>query len=277
MKPREFFGQTVFVPGGSMGLGLAAAQRVAALGAHVVLFARRRQPLDAAAAAVSAARRQPTQVVAAYELDVGDPDAVREVMTAAVGAHGAPAVLLNCAGAARPGYFEQRSYADFVDTLRVNLHGCWNTMSVLVPHMKRRGGGYVVNTASVAGCIGVFGLSDYCAAKFGVVGLSEALRSELRQDGITVSVLCPPDMDTPGFAVENLTKPPETKAVSGTASLLTADAVAAALLAGMARRAAVIIPGREARLAVLVKRWAPRLIDWLMARQIRAVQQRAPR
>ena len=66
----------------------------------------------------------------------------------------------------------------------------------------------------MAGFVGVFGYTDYCASKFAVVGLSEALRQELRPCGITVSVLCPPDTDTPGLANEDLTKPAETKAVS---------------------------------------------------------------
>ena len=260
-----------------MGLGLAAGRRLAALGAHVVLFARRREPLEAAASEVAALRRDPGQLVAHYELDVCDPDAVRDVMAAAVAAHGAPAVLLNCAGQARPGYFEDITHARFVETLQVNLHGCWNTMQVLVPHMKARGSGYIVNTASVAGLIGVIGFSDYCAAKFGVVGLSEALRSELAPSGIIVAGLCPPEMDTPGYAVENQTKPAETKAVSAGARILTADQAAGELLAGMARRAAVIVPGRDARLGVRLKRWAPRVVEWMMARQIRAAQRRARR
>ena len=62
MKPNEYSGRTVFVPGGSMGLGRAAAQRLAALGAHVVVFARRRQPLDAAAAAIAATRGAPRAI-----------------------------------------------------------------------------------------------------------------------------------------------------------------------------------------------------------------------
>ncbi|MCK6554236.1 SDR family NAD(P)-dependent oxidoreductase [Candidatus Binatia bacterium] len=274
MKPHEFAGQTVFIPGGSMGLGLAAARRLAALGAHVVVFARRRGPLEAAGREIAAARRDVRQTVAHYELDVGDPEAVREVVTAAIAAHGTPAALLNCAGQARPGYFEDITQERLTETLRVNLHSCWNTMQVLVPHMKARGGGYIVNTASVAGLIGVIGFSDYCAAKFAVVGLSEALRCELAPHGITVSVLCPPDMDTPGYAIENQSKPAETRAVSAGARIMTADEAAVELLAGMARRAAVIVPGRDARLVVRIKRWVPRIVEWMMARQIRAVQRR---
>ena len=69
-------------------------------------------------------------------------------------------------------------------------------------------------------------------------------------------MLCPPDTDTPGFARENATKPAETRAVSAGASVLSAEQVADALLAGMAKRSFLIIPGREARFAYLVKRLA---------------------
>ena len=103
-----------------------------------------------------------------------------------------------------------------------------------------------------------------------MIGFSEALRSELRRDGIAVSVLCPPDTATPGFERENLTKPPETHAVSAGASMLSADDVADALLAGMAKRSFLIIPGREARLGHLVKRFFPGVVERVMDRQVRA-------
>jgi len=158
-----------------------------------------------------------------------------------------------------------------VDTQRVNLHSCWSTASALVPHMKARGG-YIVNTASLAGIIGVFGYTDYCAAKFALVGFSEALRSELKAYDITVSVLCPPDTDTPGFAAENQTKPAETKAVSAFARVLSADAVARTLLRGMARGRFLIVPGIDSRLAALVKRLWPSVIEGVTDRQVRRVR-----
>ena len=243
MKGADFQGKRVFVVGGSQGIGLAAAKRMTARGAHTTLFARRRAPLEQALAELERLRRAPGQQLAIRELDVRDPAAVGAVLGALVAEHGAPDVLLNCAGRAYPRRFEEITHAQLTDTLQTNLHGCWNTVSAVVPAMKARGG-YIVNTASLAGLIGVFGYTDYCASKFAVVGFSEALRSELKPYGIVVSVLCPPDTDTPGFAVENTTKPPETHAVSAGATILTADQVADALLAGMARRLPLIIPGR---------------------------------
>jgi len=270
VRPTDFEDRQVYVVGGSLGIGLAIATRVASLGSQVTIFARHKAPLDQAVGTVDAVRKHPSQRVAARQLDVGDPLQVAQVMHQAVAELGPPDVLINCAGRAYPRRFEEVSYEQFADTLRVNLHGCWNTVQALLPHMKPKGG-YIVNTASIAGLIGVFGYTDYCASKFGVVGFSEALRSELKAYDITVSVLCPPDTDTPGLAIENQTKPEETRAISATARVMTADAVADALIRGMARRAFLIIPGIEGRVGVLAKRLFPGVVERIMDRTIRRV------
>jgi len=270
VKPGDFEGKHVYVVGGSLGIGLSIARRVASLGSHVTIFARRKEPLDQAVEGVSAQCQRPSQRVAARQLDVGDPLQVAHVMNQSVAEHGPPDVLVNCAGRAYPRRFEDISYEQFADTLRVNLHGCWNTVQAVLPHMKSKGG-YIVNTASLAGLIGVFGYTDYCASKFGLVGFSEALRSELKVYNISVSVLCPPDTDTPGLAIENQTKPEETRAISASARVMSADAVAEALLRGMARHTFLIIPGLEGRIGVLAKRLLPGMVERIMDRTIRRV------
>ena len=257
-----------FIPGGSTGIGLAAAERLAARGADVAIFARRREPLEAAAAAIAARRQRPEQRVVWRQCDVADAAQVATVLGGAVAELGAPDLLINCAGRAVPDYFERITAAQLDETLRINLAGTWHAIQIVLPHMRARRSGHVVNVSSLAGLIGVFGYTDYSASKFALVGFSEALRAELRRDGIAVSVLCPPDTDTPALAAENVTKPPETRAVSAGASLLTADAVADALLAGIARRRFLIIPGREARLVYLAKRLFPGVVTWVMDRQV---------
>ncbi len=137
--------------------------------------------------------------------------------------------------------------------------------------MKERGG-YIVNVSSICGSIGVFGYADYSAAKFGVIGFSEALRSEVKPHGINVSVLCPPDTDTPGYAEENKTKPPETVAVSGTAGCMKPEQVAGALLKGMGSGQFIIIPGADGQFSVIMKRLFPWLVEMVMDSQIRGVQ-----
>jgi short-subunit dehydrogenase len=268
----DFGSKIAMIPGGSTGIGLAIAKRFAALGADVAIFARREEPLIAAAEEIGGERRRTTQRVLWRQLDVAAADQVQSGLSAAVAELGPPDVLINCAGRAIPNYFERISLAQLEETMRINFYGCWHAVQTLLPHMRGRGG-YIVNVSSLAGLIGVFGYTDYSAAKFAVIGFSEALRSELAPHGITISVLCPPDTATPGFERENLTKPRETHAVSAGARVLTAAAVADALLAGMAKRSFLIIPGREARLGHLAHRLLPRLVRRVMDRQVRRAQQ----
>ena len=110
--------------------------------------------------------------------------------------------MINSAGIQYPDYFERIPFDVFDQTVRTNLYGIWNVLAALVPAMKGSGG-HIVNVSSIAGFMGVFGYTAYSATKFGVIGFSEALRSEMRPHGIRVSVLCPPDTDTPGLAQEN--------------------------------------------------------------------------
>jgi 3-dehydrosphinganine reductase len=265
---RAFDSTLTFVTGGSAGIGLSIARQLAARGGDVAIFARREEPLRTAAEEIGRHRRRATQRVIWRQLDVADADAVHRVLDGAVAELGRPDVLINCAGRARPDYFERISPAQLDETMRVNFYGCWHTIQALLPHMRGRGG-YIVNVASLAGLIGIFGYTDYAASKFALIGFSEALRNELAPHRITVSVLCPPDTETPGFQRENVNKPAETRAVSEAASVLSADQVADALFAGMARRTFLIIPGRAARLGHLLKRLAPRLIERVLDRQVR--------
>jgi 3-dehydrosphinganine reductase len=270
----DFGGSVVYAVGASQGIGLAAARACAARGAHVAVFARRPGPLAQAVEAVEAARRDATQRVYGRGLDAADAAAAREALDEVARELGAPDLLLNLAGRARPGHFEDIGPAAFEATLRANLHTAWHASQAALPHMLGRGG-TIVNTASLAGLIGIYGYTDYAAAKFAVVGFSEALRSELRPLGIDVRVLCPPDTDTPGFAEENRTKPPETAAVSKSAQLLSAEAVADALLQGLAGRRFLIVPGAAARRAALAKRLAPGLVARVTDRAV-ARARRAP-
>ncbi len=269
---KDFIGKTVFLTGGSSGIGLATAKLLATEGANVVIFARSEEKLAAASAAIESRRVSAAQRFACRPLDVADHAAVTAVMAEAVQSFGAPDLLINNVGRAVPHCFEDVTFAQFDETMKTNLYGAWSTVSALVPHMKARGGA-IVNVSSMAGFIGVFGYTDYCASKFAVVGLSEALRQELRRYGISVSVLCPPDTDTPGLANEDLTKPAETKAVSAGAKLLQPDDVARALLKGIRRGTFMIVPGGEGKLAYLMKRYAPAVVDGIVRRGIRKAQQ----
>jgi 3-dehydrosphinganine reductase len=267
---KQFGGKNVFLTGGSSGIGLATAKLLAAAGANVVIFARDAGKLAAALEQIESRRVSAAQRFACRPLDVADHAAVTAVMAEAVESFGAPDLLINNVGRALPHYFEDITIEQFDETMRTNLYGVWSTTAALVPHMKA--GAAIVNVSSMAGFMGVFGLSDYCASKFAVVGFSEALRQELRPRGIAVSVLCPPDTDTPGLAHEDLTKPAETKAVSGGAKLMQPDAVAVELLQGIGRGTFMIVPGGDGKLAYFMKRHAPAVVDGIMRRSVRKAQ-----
>ena len=267
----DFNGKRVYIIGGSSGIGLCAARLLAAEGARVMIFARGLERLEKAATEINAARRGAAGAVAYEVMDVSYREEVEICLSRAVVEVGAPDVLINCAGRAYPRRFEDVSYAQFEETMKVNLHGPWHTISALVPHMKGRGG-RIVNVSSMAGLVGVFGYTDYCASKFGVVGLSEALRGELKPYGILVSVVCPPDTDTPGFEVENRTKPMETRAISEGAGLMRPEDVARSMIEGVRRGRFLITPGFQGRLTAWAKRLAPWLVEWLMDRRIRSVR-----
>ncbi|MFO7963717.1 MAG: SDR family NAD(P)-dependent oxidoreductase [Desulfobacterales bacterium] len=266
-----FHNRIIYIPGGSSGIGLAAAKQLAAKGAHVVIFARNPSRLESAHAEISECKTDSRQRFGATSVDVADPHLTTEAMNAAANEFGAPDVLINMAGQSEPRYADRISHAQFDRIIKTNLYGTWNTISALLPHMKAKGG-HIVNTSSIAGFIGVFGYADYCASKFAVVGLSEALRMELKPCGIRVSVLCPPDTDTPMLFDENKIKPPETKALSKRARVLSADAVARGLLLGIAKNRFMIIPGFEGRVIDRMRRWAPSLLMHFMDSSVRKMQ-----
>ncbi len=263
--------RNIFISGGSSGIGLAVARKLARQGANVIIFARNPERLRKAVDDISACRASGSQRFDGKTVDVSDCDRVKTVMENAVEEFGSPDILINSAGQSEPRYFDQIGFAQFDRIMRVNLYGVWNTISALLPHMKQKGGG-IVNVSSIAGLIGVFGYTDYCASKFAVIGLSEALRCELAPLGIRVSVLCPPDTDTPMLADENKIKPIETKALSGGAKVLSADRVAEELIKGLEKGKFLIIPGAEGKIIDLLRRFFPSLIASFLDKTVKKVQ-----
>lgn len=265
--------KTVYIIGGSSGIGLSTARILAAMGAKVIIFARTESRLEGAVKIISRSTKSKEQVIDWRRCDVSVNKEVVKVMTKAVKEFGAPDILINCAGRAYPHYFEDISYEQFDETMKVNLYGMWNVIQALLPSMKARGG-HIVNVSSVAGLVGVFGYTDYCASKFGVIGFSETLKSEFRRYNIAVSVLCPPDTDTPGFKKENETKPVETRAVSGAAKVMHPDRVAYCLLDGIMKRKFLIIPGFDGKFIYYMRRFFPWIVDLVMEMSIKKSRNR---
>lgn len=266
----RFDGQTVLITGGSSGIGLALARLLICQGAHLWLAARREMLLIEAAEELKGMRLSSKQVVGWTAADVSDPDQAARVVGEMRSQAGVPDVIIACAGAARPGYVEELSIEVFQGMMAANYFGTVYTIKAALPEMLARGSGHIVLISSLAGLIGVCGYSAYGASKFAVRGFADVLRQELRPKGIGVSIVFPPDTDTPQLAYETQYKPPETKVLTNTAGTLSAETVAEAILRGVAARRYLILPGLEAKLIYYLSHAAGPLVypimDWLVHR-----------
>jgi 3-dehydrosphinganine reductase len=269
-----FKGKTALVTGGSSGIGLATARALANRGAHVWLLARREPELQAALADVRAACVNSEQVCGTLSVDVSDQDAVFPAVEKIIATAGVPDLVINAAGAARPGYVQDLELETFQWMMDVNYFGPVYVAKAVLPGMLARESGYIVNISSMAGLIGVFGYTAYSAAKFALRGFSDALRAELKPLGIHVSIVFPPNTDTPGLAYENRFKPYETSALESVGGEMSPERVAGEILRGVERGQYMILPGVESKLTYSLAHLAGKgvypVIDFLIGRARRS-------
>jgi 3-dehydrosphinganine reductase len=240
----SYQGRLALITGGSAGLGLALAQLLAGEGTNVWLVARHPDTLEAAYNGLSVSGVQKHGV---YAADVTKLDQVQAAVEHVKREAGVPDLLINCAGGAHPGYVQELPLDIFHEMMDLDYFGTAYMVKTWLPDMLERGSGHIVNVSSMAGFIGAFGYSAYGAAKYAVRGLSDVLRLELKPLGVQVSLVFPPDMDTPGLANENKTKPFETFA-AGSTKVLAPQQVAKSVLKGLKRGQYVILPGFDAQL-----------------------------
>jgi 3-dehydrosphinganine reductase len=265
-------GKNVYISGGSSGIGLAVGQLCAELGANVLIFARNEKKLEEAKSKIEQSCRISGQQVEAISVDVADNDQVAQKLGQAGTEFGAPYLLVNSAGLGGAYYFEKLPYERFDATMKINVYGLRNVIDALLPSMKEGGGGHIANVSSIGGFIGLFGYTAYSTSKFAVNGFSECLRSEMKRFNINVSVLCPPDVDTPMMQSETKSKPAETVAISSGGGLMQPEDVAVALLRGLDKKKALIIPGTSGKFFHLLNRLFPWLREWVLDRTIKMTQ-----
>jgi len=242
-----FSKKLAYITGGSSGIGLETARLLASRGCGLVLFARKQAGLDRAAGDLRKNTVEAGQKIETVSMNVADNNDVQQKIKTAVEKFGAPDILVNSAGIGKAGYFEDISYEAFDRVMKVNVYGTRNTIAAVLPHMRERGGGHIVNLSSEAGLIGMFGYSLYSTSKYALVGLSECLRSELKSANINVTVVCPPEVDTPFVTEEAGTLPPEGRAVKSLAGLLKPEYVARTIVSAIKKKKFMVVPGLTAR------------------------------
>ena len=208
-------GKVAFVTGAASGMGLAMARSFAAAGMKVVLADVEEEALERARASFG-----PTNAdVIAIRVDVTDRDAMAEAADRTEEAFGKVHVLCNNAGVAVSGSIADMAYEDWDWVVGVNVDGVVNGVQAFLPRILAHGeGGHVVNTASLAGLLPFSGLGVYNATKYAVVGMSEAMRDDLAEQNIGVSVLCPGLVNTNIFD-SGRNRPADLQSDADTASL----------------------------------------------------------
>ncbi len=268
MKPRySYRGKHVLITGGSRGLGLVLARELAKQGARLSICSRDAQELrqgqeDLARHGVEAL---------AVECDLTERNRVQEFIAVAQQRNGPVDVLINNAGVIQVGPLETMTEADFQESLLTHFWAALFTILEVLPQMKSRRTGRIINIASIGGKIAVPHLLAYSAGKFALVGLSQGLRAELTKEGVTVTTVCPGLMRTgshinaqfKGRHREEYTWFAAGNAIPGLS--MKAERAARRILDGAARGDAEIVLGLPYKLAVAAHNLFPNLSARMMA------------
>lgn len=272
-----FHDRLALITGGSSGIGFALAKQLIEAGARVWLVARRKELLDSA---VNALEKMNGNKAGAVVADVSDWEQARTVIEKFQNEVGTPDLLINSAGAVEPGYVDKLSLDQYRLMMNVNYFGTVHAVKASLPAMLKRGSGRIVNISSPAGYVTGPGYGAYSPSKYAVRAFSDVLRSELKPQGLKVSVVFPPDTDTPQLAYEKSRKTPELAQLQDDAGIgpikfgvMRADEVASAILDGALRNKYVILPGTGNRLLYflvgMLGNWIYPMVDgqWADARR----------
>lgn len=256
----RFAGKTALITGAAGGIGRALALDLWERGAHLALVDVDADGLARVGAALAAGRRQK---VSLHVVDVADREGVHALPGAVVAEHGGLDLLINNAGVALGGSFEETAEEDFEWLLSVNLIGLTRMTRAFLPLLRARPGARIVNLSSLFGIIAPPGQTAYAASKYAVRGFSDALRHELAGTGVGVTCVHPggvaTSIATSARVPRHIDQETAQRRARAFAKLLRMPPARAAaiILAGIAREKPRIIVGSDARLAIFIERLLP--------------------
>ncbi|WP_299599363.1 SDR family NAD(P)-dependent oxidoreductase [uncultured Microbulbifer sp.] len=254
--------KVAFVSGGGSGIGLNLTRALLKDGASVAIF-----DLKVDDALLNDLHGlSPNARVERYFVDITDSDAVEKSMEEAASTLGAPDFAINCAGILRTAVFTEMSYAMFDQSMKVNLYGSRNFAAGVLKHMQS--GGHLALIASLAGMCGSYTHGAYATSKFGVVGLAEVLRTEMKPKGIDVSVVCPGEISTPMLDEERRVGSKVTEIVNEFAGVLPVEVAVQGILDGLRKRTFMITPGFKAKLTRYLARSHTGLFRWIVDKKV---------
>ncbi len=197
----QLAGKVAIVGGGSSGIGYAIARELAGEGASLLIWARRQDALDAAAARI---REETGAQVAAVAADIGKPADNARIVDAAVAAFGRLDILVNNDGAPPLGALLEFDDAAWQKAIQQNLMSVVRASRAAIPHMRTAGGGRIINITALSARQPAAGFGLSVATWAGLIGYAKTLSLEVGPDNITVNTICPGRIDTPlsqrGFA-----------------------------------------------------------------------------
>jgi NAD(P)-dependent dehydrogenase (short-subunit alcohol dehydrogenase family) len=263
LRPYELSGKVVVITGGSRGLGLVLAREFASRGARVAICAR--DAAELARARVQLADRGFD--VLSYPCDIRDRDSVEDFVQLVTAQLGPVDVVVNNAGVIQAGPLEEMTLEDFQEAIDTYFWGPLHLVLSVLPQMRQRKTGRIVNISSIGGKLGVPHLLPYSAGKFALTGLSEGLRAELMREGIVVTTVCPGLMRT-GSPVQAMFKgqrPQEYAwfAISDSLPLASIDAGRAAhqIIDACRHGDAELVITVQAKMAILARTAVPELFS----------------
>jgi 3-dehydrosphinganine reductase len=275
---KSFEGKLIYITGGSSGIGLEMGKIFAQKGANLLLIARNEQKLQEARQVMDESRRGTVQKIETMSVDVADIVDVEKKMRIAVETYGAPDILVCSAGINKyADHFENITFAMFDEVMKINLYGPRNMIHTLLEDMKLKRS-HIVILSSAAGLFGMFGYTAYGTSKAALLGLSDSLRYELKPLGMKLTVICPPEVDTPMNLDEAKTLPAEGRAVKGLGGFLTPEYAAQVIVKAVAKEQYLFIPGASTRFLYLLHRlsngWLTRMtsdmVIWITRKKMGA-------